>query len=1030
MNQYKRIIATIIILFSLHPLTSWAQFYGQLIPEDTTLVHGVLDNGLTYYSIHNHFTKGQAEFMLVLKGGSSVEQEGEYGMSHFVEHMAFAGTAHYPGRSIINTMERMGVNFGPEVNAVTSSDHVLYKLLGVPISQEGRADSCLFMLKEMAFDALISDEAVEAERNVLLEEWRLRSDGSDYAVRKAIYAEANINLPLGDTATIYHATAKQLRDFYRRWYQPQLMAVIAIGDFDANNMADKIREHFGNLPRGTSRLPEPRTFSNFSEPHFFLKKKKGVNNVCIELYTRHPTPDKAKMQTVGYQLDKTKQEMVGRIMSKRLAQTMEQTGQFTDANISVGPYFELQHDASQYYSTITSSLADWEEALATLAIEKQRAKKYGFCEEESKVAWVRKYVSTYSRSDGERKVTLYTDSLFNEWSRYRVGPNERDIEREPDLSKYINHFLYDEFIVGDQYLAELENFAMWDIKTTDLSSMYNELDVDDNLTIIVNCPDMDDTSLPTKEKVLQILQEAKTADLKPFVYEKVVSDWYLPSVNPTAGKITKQKAFKIKAMDDKQRYDENGRLLSKKEYWKKIWRRKKRNLSPNETWTELDLSNGVKVILHQIRYWSDKQRYIKIEGCRKGGWSYFDNEDWVNAKQILVASKVCADDDIYYSITISPGADRFVFKNKANKSTSFEQPKTKSISWPPAFEPDSLETDADRSENKEKVSKSMSLEQPMAKFHSWLTAFEPDSQKLKKEVNRLRAASLVQDNPNHRRQVLEESIPYQSEYRHIDWTSDEIDAIQMEKIVRLNQDYHSNFNGMIIGLETNAKSDVILPLIEKYIASLPSKDKPMAIVDRPEYHLKQYDDSVMVTLDNNIPLSVVQLTFAQEKGYHLNANSVAHLKALASILRPQLEERLRFQHSDVYACSAYWEYTTLPWANQMLRFEFACNPANRQRIQNDIVALMNDVADGKLITRDMVDSFIQEKEKAESSSANTTIDPMKRTIDRYKNDGILIDENDMGPYKKITPQSLRRFASRLLKNGHLYTVIQTTEETD
>lgn len=91
---------------------------------------------------------------------------------------------------------------------------------------------------------------------------------------------------------------------------------------------------------------------------------------------------------------------------------------------------------------------------------------------------------------------------------------------------------------------------------------------------------------------------------------------------------------------------------------------------------------------------------------------------------------------------------------------------------------------------------------------------------------------------------------------------------------------------------------------------------------------------------------------------------------------------------------------------------------------------MNDVADGKLITRDMVDSFIQEKEKAESSSANTTIDPMKRTIDRYMNDGILIDENDMGPYKKITPQSLRRFASRLLKNGHLFTVIQTTEETD
>ena len=992
MDLYKRIIATIIILFSLHPLMSWAQFYGQLIPEDTTLVHGVLDNGLTYYSIHNHFTKGQAEFMLVLKGGASVEQEGEYGMSHFVEHMAFAGTAHYPGRSIINTMERMGVNFGPEVNAVTSSDHVLYKLLGVPISQEGQADSCLFMLKEMAFDALISDEAVEAERNVLLEEWRWRSDGSDYAVRKAIYAEANINLPLGDTATIYHATSKQLRDFYRRWYQPQLMAVIAIGDFDANDMADKIREHFGNLPRGTSRLPEPRTFSNFSEPHFFLKKKKGVNNVCIELYTRHPTPDKAKMQTVGYQLNKTKQEMIGRIMSKRLAQTMEQTGQFTDANFSVGPYFELQHDASQYYSTITSSLAEWEEALATLAIEKQRAKKYGFYEEESKVAWVRKYVSTYKRSDGERKDTLYTDSLFNEWSRYRVGPNEKDIEREPDLSKYINHFLYDEFIVGDQYFAELENFAMWDIKTTDLSSMYNELDVDDNLTVIVNCPDMDDTSLPTKEKVLQILQEAKTADLKPFVYEKVVSDWYLPSVNPTAGKIIKQKAFKLKAMDDKQRYDENGRLLSKKEYWKKIWRRKKRNLSPNETWTELDLSNGVKVILHQIRNWSDKQRYIKIEGCRKGGWSYFDNEDYANAWQILVASKGCADDDIYRSLNVSPTADRFEFKSIESKITSFEQ--------------------------------------PMAKFHSWLTAFEPDSQKLKKEVNRLRAASLVQDNPNHRRQMLEESIPYQSEYRHIDWTSDEIDAIQMEKIVRLNQDYHSNFNGMIIGLETNAKSDVILPLIEKYIASLPSKDKPMAIVDRPEYHLKSYDDSIVETFEHNIPLSVVQLTFAQEKGFHLNANSVAHLKALASILKPQLNERLRFQHSDVYVCSVSWEYTKLPWANQMLRFEFACNPANRQRIQNDIVALMNDVADGKLITRDMVDSFIQEKEKAESSSANTTIDPMKRTIDRYMNDGILIDENDMGPYKKITPQSLRRFASRLLKNGHLFTVIQTTEETD
>ena len=253
----------------------WTKVHAQSAKQP--LVKGTLKNGLTYYVQANPYPAGETVYRLFLKTGSLAEQEAQRGLAHFLEHMAFNGSVHFPGDSLIRFLEQQGAKFGKDLNAHTSYNETVYKLQ-LPSKDTVLVNKTLTILADWAGGLLLDSVEIEKERAVIFSEWLSRKtdgeaaqdaflealfNGSRYADRKVI----------GDTAVILHAPAEQIRAYYRDWYTPSLMAVAVAGDIDATWVTQRIKEKFGPLPASKKR-PQNWPIPNYTKSTF----KKVINN--------------------------------------------------------------------------------------------------------------------------------------------------------------------------------------------------------------------------------------------------------------------------------------------------------------------------------------------------------------------------------------------------------------------------------------------------------------------------------------------------------------------------------------------------------------------------------------------------------------------------------------------------------------------------------------------------------------------------------------------------------------------------------
>ena len=219
---------------------------------DTSVIRGTLDNGLTYYVRRNAEPRARAELRLVVNAGSVLEDDDQRGLAHFLEHMAFNGTRRFEKHEIIHYLERVGMRFGPDINAYTSFDETVY-MLHLPTDSAGVLETGLRILRDWATDVTLDPGEIDKERGVVIEEWRRwRGAGARVTDRQFpfLYAGSRYaeRLPIGDPETLRTFAPATLRRFYERWYRPELMAVVAVGDFDPREMERQIREEFGTIP--------------------------------------------------------------------------------------------------------------------------------------------------------------------------------------------------------------------------------------------------------------------------------------------------------------------------------------------------------------------------------------------------------------------------------------------------------------------------------------------------------------------------------------------------------------------------------------------------------------------------------------------------------------------------------------------------------------------------------------------------------------------------------------------------------------
>ena len=318
---------------------------GQTIPVDPLITVGTLPNGLRYYVRENRLPQTRAELRLVVKAGSVLEDEDQRGLAHFVEHMAFNGTLHFPKQDISSFMQSLGMRFGAHVNANTGFDQTIYELQ-IPTGNLAVIDRSLTILEDFARSVSFDPDEIDKERGVILEEWRLglgpgeriRDTQFPLLLKGSRYAD---RLPIGKPEIIRNVNHDRLKQFYADWYRPDLMAVVAVGDFNKSAVEAQIRSHFSSIPAAASAKPRP-DYTVPAQPGtaYSVVTDPEVTQTMIGVFTMMPARDQS---TVGAY----RQQMAERLFSSMLSDRFDEISQQPNA-----PFLAAQLDIEDLESAL------------------------------------------------------------------------------------------------------------------------------------------------------------------------------------------------------------------------------------------------------------------------------------------------------------------------------------------------------------------------------------------------------------------------------------------------------------------------------------------------------------------------------------------------------------------------------------------------------------------------------------------------------------------------------------------------------
>ncbi|MBI3959817.1 MAG: insulinase family protein [Chloroflexi bacterium] len=355
----------------------------QRLPIDPAIRTGRLENGLTYYVRANTEPANRAELWLAINAGSLQEEDDQQGLAHFLEHMLFNGSARFPEQALIDFFEKAGMTFGPDINAYTSFDETVYTLR-FPTDDAEIVDAAFAVLEDWAAYATIDPAEVEAERGVIVEEERLREQNASGRIRKQILpfllgdSRYAVRQPIGQMDIIRSAPAETVRRFYADWYRPDLMAVIAVGDFDADLFEARIRQQFSKLP--APEQPQERTIYTVpgnDNPDYLIVTDPEFPVTIVEIDYRQPARE---LDTARAYRD----ILVGMLFEQMLNLRLEEISREADS-----PFVGAGVGSSALVRTletlsVSAQVQDEEvlQGLEAILTEVERVRRHGFTESE------------------------------------------------------------------------------------------------------------------------------------------------------------------------------------------------------------------------------------------------------------------------------------------------------------------------------------------------------------------------------------------------------------------------------------------------------------------------------------------------------------------------------------------------------------------------------------------------------------------------------------------------------------------------
>ncbi|MSU37272.1 MAG: insulinase family protein [Pedosphaera sp.] len=485
------------------------------LPIDAAVTLKRLPNGLTYYIRPNRKPENRAQFHLVVNAGSVLETEKQRGLAHFLEHMAFNGTKNFKKHELINFLERIGMKFGADLNASTSFDETSYRL-EIPMDKPEFLTNAMQVLQDWAHQISFESEEIEKERGVVMEEWRtgrgaqgrLRDKQIPVLFYRSQYAE---RLPIGTTNCIQSVDQKEFLDFYRNWYRPDLMAVVAVGDFDPAKIEALIVQHFSGLTNPPDAPPRPvPSVPNHAETLFSIETDPELTATSIQVLCKHPVSSNGSEADYRRELVNS---LYSQVLNQRLGERVQEANPpYLYAGIGKARMVRVKEFAVQV-ATVKEGL--FAEGLKALLVETQRSRRDGFSKAEldrAKADWLR----DYERAFEERNKT---DS-----STY--------------AREYISHFLEGESIPGIAEELRLTRQFLPEITLTEVNHSGDRQIAETNRVIVFSAPEKAGLKTPTRDELLAVIREAEGVQIG--AYQDGVSDAPLLGTQPTPGTIVSE----------------------------------------------------------------------------------------------------------------------------------------------------------------------------------------------------------------------------------------------------------------------------------------------------------------------------------------------------------------------------------------------------------------------------------------------------------------------------------------------------------
>ncbi|MDR1652942.1 MAG: insulinase family protein [Prevotellaceae bacterium] len=541
---------------------------AQDIPVDPDIRVGKLDNGLTYYIKHNAKPEKKVELRLAVNAGSILEDDDQQGLAHFMEHMNFNGTKNFPDNKLVDYLQSIGVRFGADLNAYTSFDETVYKL-PVPLDKPENLKTGLKVIEDWAFNALLTDEQIDKERGVVLEEWRLKLGGDMRMFEKLLpvickdtrYAA---RLPIGQKEILEAFPYDALRRFHRDWYRPNLMAVAVVGDINVDEVEKIIKDNFSKYKNPVNERPRViYNVPNHTETYFGSATDKEASTSSIDFSFMETGERKIIKTSTDYRGDIV-DNMLLAVINNRLRELADSPNPpFTYGYMWHGEFMGLTRNKEALNTTVVTPDGKLADGLKVMLQEVERARQFGI---------------TQTELDRAKSEIL---------SRMERAYNDRDkTESESYVDEYVRNFLKQEPIPGIKWEFEQYKTFLPEVSVEQINEVLNKFIRDDNRAITVMAPEKEGVTLPSESEVLALIDNVKNEQLT--AYQDKVAIEQLVTNLPKAGTVA---------------VTENDAKLG------------------TTTWT---LNNGAKVVFKKTDFKNDE---ILFGARRKGGSSLQTDAD-------------------------------------------------------------------------------------------------------------------------------------------------------------------------------------------------------------------------------------------------------------------------------------------------------------------------------------------------------------------------------------------------------------------